>query len=65
MHDFGREFYGEELRVRVLGFMRPELKFAGIAALVARIRADVGAGAAMLDAEESVQAADDPWLRFE
>jgi riboflavin kinase len=65
MHDFGREFYGEELRVRVLGFMRPELKFSGIAALVARIRADVGAGAAMLDAEESVAAADDPWLRFE
>lgn len=63
MHDFGRDFYGERMRVLVLGFMRPELKFGGIADLVARIRADVGQGAALLDAPESAAAAEDPFLR--
>jgi riboflavin kinase len=65
MHDFGRDFYGQELRVVALGFMRPELKFSGIPELVARIRADVGAAAALLDAPANAAAADDAWLRFE
>lgn len=59
MHDYGRDFYGAKLSVLVLGFMRPELAFASIGDLVARIRADVGAAAALLDAPEAQQAAQD------
>ena len=62
MHDFGRDFYGERLRVLVLGFMRPELRFASMPELVARIRADIGAGAALLDAPENVAAGRDAFL---
>ena len=65
MHDYGRDFYGEKLRVLVLGFTRPELKFASIGDLVARIRADVGQAAALLDAPESAAAAADAFLRGE
>ena len=61
--DMGRDFYGETMRVLALGFMRPELKFAGLNDLVARIRADVGQAAAMLDAPESAAAAEDAFIR--
>ncbi len=63
MHDFGREFYGETLRVSVLGFMRPELRFASMPELVARIRADIGAASALLDAPENAAAGRDAFLK--
>lgn len=64
MHDFGRQFYGEELRVVVVGFIRPEMRFANIGALVDRIRADVGISRNMLDAPQMASAASDPYLAF-
>ena len=63
MHDFGRDFYGERLRVLVLGFLRPEMRFGSIGELVGRIRADVGQAASLLDAPESAAAAADAFLR--
>ncbi|KDD75876.1 riboflavin kinase [Helicosporidium sp. ATCC 50920] len=42
MHTFDRDFYGKELHVMILGYLRPELKFSGLDALVARIEKDVG-----------------------
>ena len=30
MHDFQHDFYGEEMRVIVLGYIRPELEFNGL-----------------------------------
>lgn len=43
------DFYGEEMRVVLLGFIRPEMKFDGIQGLVSRIRRDIGIGSKMLD----------------
>lgn len=51
MHDFGRDFYGEELRCVVLGFIRPEMKFASVEELVGRIREDIAIASGALDAE--------------
>ena len=45
------DFYGEEMRVVLLGFIRPEMKFDGIQGLVSRIRRDIGIGSKMLDVD--------------
>lgn len=41
LHDFDGDLYGERLRVHLVERIRPEMKFDGIEALVARIRADI------------------------
>lgn len=39
--DFDGDLYGQELRLEVMGRIRPEMKFAGLDALKAQIQADV------------------------
>ncbi len=41
LHDFDADLYGAELRVHLVGRIRPEMKFSGVEELVARIRADI------------------------
>ena len=48
LHGFGGDFYGREVRALVLGFLRPELKFASLPDLLDRIRADIGLARAQL-----------------
>jgi riboflavin kinase / FMN adenylyltransferase len=48
--DFNREIYGEQLRVEFIHRLRGELKFDGVAALVAQITSDVAAARAHLTA---------------
>ena len=63
LHPFPADFYGARLRVLVLGFIRPEMKFeGGIAQLVARIRQDVGMASSLLDAPANAAAAGDAFL---
>jgi len=40
LHDFAEDFYGEELRLIVCGFVRPELKFDDFGDLITAIRED-------------------------
>lgn len=40
LHDFGFDFYGDELRLLVCGYIRPEAPFTTVEALIARIRED-------------------------
>jgi riboflavin kinase len=42
------EFYGEEMRLCIGGFLRPEVKFDGLDALIANIRNDIEVTAALL-----------------
>jgi riboflavin kinase len=51
------EFYGARMRVVVTGFLRPEMRFEGLAALVSRIKADFGVSKAQLTAEDGPHAA--------
>ena len=46
------DFCGRELRVVATGFIRPEMRFAGIQALVSRIRSDVAMASAALEEED-------------
>jgi len=41
LHGFDADLYGERLRLHLVERIRPEMKFDGIDALVARIRADI------------------------
>uniref|UniRef100_A0A7S2SXM0 riboflavin kinase n=1 Tax=Chloropicon primus TaxID=1764295 RepID=A0A7S2SXM0_9CHLO len=43
------DFYGEEMRVVLLGFIRPEKKFDGIQELVSQIKRDCGMASKQLD----------------
>lgn len=42
------EFYGARMRVVVTGFLRPEIRFDGLPALLSRIKADIGVSKAQL-----------------
>ncbi|XP_046613776.1 putative riboflavin kinase [Neodiprion virginianus] len=49
MHNFQDDFYGAELRVVMLGYLRPEKKFNSVDDLIAEIRADIDAADALLN----------------
>lgn len=54
LHKYSQEeFYGSQLRVVVSGFIRPEIKFAGLPQLLARIKTDIGIAKSQLDEPEA------------
>jgi riboflavin kinase len=56
MHGFSQDFYGQNLQVVALGFLRPEMKFpGGISELIARIRADIAISKNQLDEPSFMQ----------
>ena len=63
LHDFGRDFYGEELRLVVCAYIRPEANFTTLEALVERIHADAGVARAALREAEFDALQVDPFLR--
>jgi riboflavin kinase/FMN adenylyltransferase len=48
LFDFSEDIYGQVLRVQLIEFIRPEMKFAGLDALKAQIAADGQAARAIL-----------------
>ena len=63
LHDFeGREFYGERLKLIIVGFLRAEADFVSLEALVAQIHDDGAVARACLDAEPYLSFAEDPFL---
>ena len=46
LYDFDREIYGEEVRVQLLAFHRPEQRFPSVEALKRQLQADLEAGRA-------------------
>lgn len=50
IHKYAAEdFHGRQLRVVALGFLRPEMKFSGLPALLERIKTDIGIAKSQLD----------------
>ena len=49
-HEFGRDFYGQPMRLLVCGFLRPQADFGSMDQLIAEITADVEYGQAALGA---------------
>ena len=62
LHRYGGDFYGEELKVAVLGFLRPEIQFAGLDALVQRIQIDIGTARKELDEGNLQRLQSDPFF---
>lgn len=61
--DIGADFYGEELSLLLLGYVRPERKFDGLPQLLETIRADIQTAARELDSAAYALLADAAWLR--
>lgn len=54
MSEFEEDFYGEEMRLCIIGYMRPELKFDSLDELMKHIRTDVDVAKAALDLQKAL-----------
>jgi riboflavin kinase len=50
LHSFETDFYGEELRLVVTGYLRPEKNYSSLDALIAAIHADISLSRQQLEA---------------
>lgn len=51
LHEFKEDFYGQELRLAVTGYLRPEKNYPSLDALIAAIHADIALAREELDTE--------------
>lgn len=51
LHAFEEDFYGQELRLAVTGYLRPEKNYPSLDALIAAIHADIALAREELDSE--------------
>ncbi len=49
LHAFAGDFYGRRLSVVAAGYIRPEMRFAGLQPLLTRIKTDIGIAKNQLD----------------
>ncbi|CAH2078366.1 unnamed protein product [Thlaspi arvense] len=62
LHDFAEDFYGEELRLIIVGYIRPEANFSSLESLVAKIHEDREVAERALDLPSYAKFKDDPYL---
>lgn len=62
MHSFQQDFYGQRMKVLVVGYLRPEMKFDTIQELLNRIQTDIGVSRTQLDGEFWSRYAKDPFF---
>ncbi|KAF7803546.1 bifunctional riboflavin kinase/FMN phosphatase [Senna tora] len=63
LHDFNEDFYGEELRLVIVGYIRPEANFPSLESLVAKIQEDRKIAEKALDLPLYSSYKNDPYLR--
>mmetsp|Transcript_37821 Transcript_37821/g.119301 ORF Transcript_37821/g.119301 Transcript_37821/m.119301 type:complete len:201 (-) Transcript_37821:21-623(-) len=63
LHEFEEDFYGEELRLVVCGYIRPEADFVSLEALIAEIHNDASIARAVLPTEPFKEFECDPFLK--
>ncbi|WVZ23830.1 hypothetical protein V8G54_002374 [Vigna mungo] len=63
LHDFNEDFYGEELRLVIVGYIRPEANFSFLESLVAKIQEDRGVAERALDLPLFSSFKNDSYLR--
>jgi len=63
LHTYDSDFYDEEMRLVVLGYIRPEWNFKSKEELIAAIEADIAYSKEVLDQEENLKFKDNPFLR--
>uniref|UniRef100_A0A2P2M3T7 riboflavin kinase n=2 Tax=Rhizophora mucronata TaxID=61149 RepID=A0A2P2M3T7_RHIMU len=63
LHEFDGDFYGEELRLAIVGYIRPETNFPSLESLVAKIHEDGRIAERALDLPLYSKFRDDPYLK--
>ena len=63
LHDFSQDFYGAHLKLLMLGFVREELDYVSLEALVEDIRTDISVTRASLARERWREFERDEWLK--
>ncbi|XP_050215002.1 bifunctional riboflavin kinase/FMN phosphatase [Mercurialis annua] len=63
LHDFDEDFYGEELRLVIVGYIRPEANFPSVESLIAKIHEDRKVAERALDLPLYSKFVDDPYLK--
>ncbi|KAL0353153.1 UNVERIFIED_CONTAM: Bifunctional riboflavin kinase/FMN phosphatase [Sesamum angustifolium] len=62
LHDFNEDFYGEDLRLAIVGYIRPEANFPSLESLVAKIHEDREIAERALELPQYSKYRDDPYL---
>jgi riboflavin kinase len=62
MHTYQGDFYGKKMKVILVGYLRPEMKFDGLDALLRRIQTDIGISKSQLDSVAWRSFADDAFF---
>lgn len=55
LHPFNRDLYGLNLKVCILGYLRPEMNFSSLEALIAAIQNDISETEKYLDEPEYIK----------
>ncbi|XP_022715990.1 bifunctional riboflavin kinase/FMN phosphatase [Durio zibethinus] len=63
LHEFNEDFYGEELRLVIVGYIRPEVNFPSLESLIAKIHEDREIAEGALDLPIYSKHKDDPYLK--
>jgi riboflavin kinase / FMN hydrolase len=63
LHSFDDDFYGQELRLTICGYLREEATFPSLDALISTIHADIAAARTFLDGAEYSSLSHDEFLR--
>ncbi|XP_039760009.1 putative riboflavin kinase [Pararge aegeria] len=58
MHDFGRDFYGSNLKICMVGYLRPEMNFNSVDSLIETIKNDIKNADELLDVPEAIKLKD-------
>lgn len=59
---FIHDFYGAQMNLLILGFIRPELDYESVEALVRDIQLDIEVSKSSLEREAYKAFVEDPWL---
>ncbi|KAL8541450.1 hypothetical protein ACS0TY_002644 [Phlomoides rotata] len=64
LHDFKEDFYGEDLRLAIVGYIRPEANFSSLESLVVKIHEDREIAEKALELPRYSMYRNDPYLNF-
>lgn len=62
LHDFTADFYGADMAISILGFIRPEYDYVSVESLIEDINEDIEVTKRSLDREAWRGKLDDPYL---
>ena len=62
LHEFGQDFYGSDMAITILGYIRPELDYVSLEALVKDIKTDIEVARTSLERENWKKGGEDGYL---